>query len=43
MTVTIGIQTLLAPLLLMLFGLVLAANRLGDWLRDRLDPTLAAA
>lgn len=25
---------------LAVFGLVLAANRLGDWLRDRLDPTL---
>ena len=25
------------------FGLVLSANRLGDWLRDRLDPTRSAA
>ena len=25
---------------LAVFGLVLSANRLGDWLRDRLDPTL---
>ena len=28
---------------LAVFGLVLSANRLGDWLRDRLDPTRAAA
>ena len=28
---------------LAVFGLVLSANRLGDWLRDRLDPTLSAA
>ena len=28
---------------LAVFGLVLSANRIGDWLRDRLDPTLARA
>lgn len=28
---------------LAVFGLVLAANRVGDWLRDRLDPTFAPA
>ena len=28
---------------LAVFGLVLAANRFGDWLRDRLDPTVRAA
>ena len=28
---------------LAVFGLVLSANRLGDWLRARLDPTRAAA
>ena len=28
---------------LAVFGLVLAANRVGDWLRDRLDPTFRAA
>ena len=28
---------------LAVFGLVLCANRIGDWLRDRLDPTLAPA
>ena len=28
---------------LAVFGLVLSANRVGDWLRDRLDPTFRAA
>ncbi len=28
---------------LAVFGLVLSANRLGDWLRDRLDPTFSPA
>ena len=28
---------------LAVFGLVLSANRLGDWLRDRLDPTFRPA
>ena len=27
---------------LAVFGLVLSANRIGDWLRDRLDPASAA-